>query len=128
MLGLGLQCKTVDDLASELELPASQLLGLFNRTIRRCVQYLTGILEHSIKQGLILSRTDVSFSPIAKSMRDELDEAAKVISSKLALHFMHGILCYVLHGWRVIYIYDLCITGTEAQTAAGAEETQTRKP
>lgn len=104
MLGLGLQCKTVDNLASELELPASQLLGLFNRTIRRCVQYLTGILEHSIKQGLILSRTDVTFNPIAKSMRDELDEAAKVISSKLALYYVHGILYYVLHGWRVICI------------------------
>ncbi|XP_033607138.1 RNA cytidine acetyltransferase isoform X2 [Cryptotermes secundus] len=82
MLGLGLQCKTVDNLASELELPASQLLGLFNRTIRRCVQYLAGILEHSIKQGLILSRTDVTFSPIAKSMRDELDEAAKELKLK----------------------------------------------
>lgn len=104
MLGLGLQCKTVDNLASELELPASQLLGLFNRTIRRCVQYLTGILEHSIKQGLILSRTDVTFNPIAKSMRDELDEAAKVISSKLALCYVHGMLYYVLHGRRVIYI------------------------
>jgi N-acetyltransferase 10 len=98
MLGLGLQCKTVDNLASELELPASQLLGLFNRTIRRCVQYLTGILEHSIKQGLVLSRTDVMFSPIAKSMRDELDEAAKVNGRTLAL-------CYVLvHGWRVMYV------------------------
>jgi hypothetical protein len=30
MLGLGLQCKSVDNLALELELPASQLLGFFN--------------------------------------------------------------------------------------------------
>jgi N-acetyltransferase 10 len=75
----------VDNLASELELPASQLLGLFNRTIRRCVQYLTGILERSIEQGLVRSKTDVTFNPVAKSMHDELEEAAKVISSKLTL-------------------------------------------
>lgn len=85
VLGLGLQYKTVDNLASELELPASQLLGLFNRTIRRCVQYLTGILERSIEQGLVRSKTDVTFNPVAKSMHDELEEAAKVISSKLTL-------------------------------------------
>ncbi|KDR10713.1 RNA cytidine acetyltransferase [Zootermopsis nevadensis] len=82
VLGLGLQYKTVDNLASELELPASQLLGLFNRTIRRCVQYLTGILEHSIEQGLVRSRTDVTFNPVAKSMHDELEEAAKELKLK----------------------------------------------
>lgn len=38
MLGLGLQHKTVDELCTELELPSSQLLGLFNRTIRRSVE------------------------------------------------------------------------------------------
>jgi hypothetical protein len=92
ILGLGLQCKTVDNLALELELPASQLLGQFNQAIRRCVKYLTGILEHSIKQGLILSRTDLTFSPIAKSMREELDEAEKVISSLLCafVSYMSG--------------------------------------
>jgi N-acetyltransferase 10 len=86
ILGLGLQYKTVDNLASELELPASQLLGLFNRTIRQCVQYLTGILEHSIEQGLVQPRTDIVFNPVAKSMHDELEEAAKVINSVFPLH------------------------------------------
>lgn len=31
LVGIGLQCKTADDLAKELDLPVSQLLGLFNR-------------------------------------------------------------------------------------------------
>jgi N-acetyltransferase 10 len=84
----------VDNLASELELPASQLLGLFNRTIRRCVHYLTSILEHSIEQGLVQSRSDIVFNPVAKSMHDELEEAAKVISSKYTL-------CCVL--WLPLY-------------------------
>lgn len=88
-----MQYKTVDNLASELELPASQLLGLFNRTIRRCIQYLTGILEHSIEQGLVQPRTDIVFNPVAKSMHDELEEAAKVVNSVL-------LLWYVL--WKVL--------------------------
>jgi len=41
MLGLGLQHKTVDQLATELELPSSQLLGLFNRTMRRLEERFT---------------------------------------------------------------------------------------
>ena len=38
LLGLGLQHRTIEDLEKELDLPASQLLGLFNRIIRKIVQ------------------------------------------------------------------------------------------
>ncbi|XP_069680446.1 RNA cytidine acetyltransferase isoform X2 [Periplaneta americana] len=82
ILGLGLQYKTVDNLATELELPSSQLLGLFNRTIRRFVQYLRGILEQCVEQSIVQARTDVSFDPVAKSMHDELEEAAKELKHK----------------------------------------------
>lgn len=44
ILGLGLQHKTVDQLATELELPSSQLLGLFNRTMRRLERFTSKIL------------------------------------------------------------------------------------
>lgn len=37
LLGLGLQHKTLEDLEKELDLPSSQLLGLFNRIIRKVV-------------------------------------------------------------------------------------------
>ena len=43
LIGLGLQYKTVDDLAKELDLAASQLLGLFNRTIRKLTQLLRAV-------------------------------------------------------------------------------------
>ena len=78
MLGLGLQYKTVDTLATELELPSSQLLGLFNRTIRRYVQYLRNVLEQSVEQTLVQPRSTAGFKPVAKSMQEELEEAAKV--------------------------------------------------
>jgi hypothetical protein len=35
LTGLGLQHKTVDTLTQELELPANQLLALFNRSMRK---------------------------------------------------------------------------------------------
>lgn len=79
MLGVGLQHKSVDDLATELDLPASQLLGLFNRMIRRCVQYFNMILEQNIEETVLPVRAGVTeMNPVAKSMNDELEEAAKV--------------------------------------------------
>lgn len=38
LLGIGLQHKTVEQLEKEIELPSSQLMGLFNRLIRKFVQ------------------------------------------------------------------------------------------
>nr|CAD7403941.1 unnamed protein product [Timema poppensis] len=83
LLGLGLQHKTVDILSSELELPSSQLLGLFNRTVRRCVQYLNGVMEHSVEKGMVQPRADGSaLNPVAKSMHQELEEVAKELKVK----------------------------------------------
>ncbi|KAK0078837.1 hypothetical protein PV325_002045 [Microctonus aethiopoides] len=45
LLGLGFQHKTVDKIAEELSLSGSQLLGLFNRIIRKSVQYFNSITE-----------------------------------------------------------------------------------
>ena len=38
LLAIGLQHKTVDEFAKEMDLPASQVLGLFNRIIKKIVQ------------------------------------------------------------------------------------------
>lgn len=38
LLGVGLQHKSVDQLDKEIDLPSSQLMGLFNRLIRKFVQ------------------------------------------------------------------------------------------
>lgn len=78
-MGLGLQHKTVDNLSSELELPSNQLLGLFNRLIRRCVSYLNTILEKDVEKTLLPQR-DVNLTPVAQSMHQELEDAAKVLN------------------------------------------------
>lgn len=80
-MGVGLQHKTVDALSTELDLPSSQLLGLFNRLIRRCVQYLNLVLEEDIEKSLI-PKKDVILTPVAQSMQKELEEAANVLQKK----------------------------------------------
>lgn len=81
LLGIGLQHKTVDTLSTELELPSSQLLALFNRSIRRIVQYLNSILEEEVEKTLI-TRKEVNLTPVAKSMQMELEEAASELEKK----------------------------------------------
>lgn len=40
-MGIGLQHKSVDQLEKEIELPSGQLMGLFNRIIRKVVKVVT---------------------------------------------------------------------------------------
>ncbi|KZC10103.1 N-acetyltransferase 10 [Dufourea novaeangliae] len=86
LLGLGLQRKTVDKLAEELDLPSSQLLGLFNRIIRKFVQYLNGVAENFIESTMMKKESNnenVQLNPISgKSLHDELETAAKELKSK----------------------------------------------
>ncbi|XP_075234624.1 RNA cytidine acetyltransferase l(1)G0020 [Lycorma delicatula] len=85
ILGLGLQHKTIDSLSSELELPASQLLALFNRTIRRFVQYLSNITENAIEQSFIKQDSNNAvpdMNPLKQSVHQELEEAAKELKFK----------------------------------------------
>lgn len=81
LLAIGLQHKTVDSLATELDLPSSQLLGLFNRLIRRVVQYLNSVLEEDVEKS-IAPRKEVEMAPTAKSIHQELDEAAAKLQKK----------------------------------------------
>lgn len=85
---MGLQYKTADELAIELELPTTQLLGLFNRTMRKISQYLSSVVEQDVAAAIEASsgRKLVNFAaPIPQTLADELDEDAQV-SSLLQFH------------------------------------------
>ncbi|XP_043516756.1 RNA cytidine acetyltransferase [Frieseomelitta varia] len=86
LLGLGLQHKTVDKLAEELDLPPTQLLGLFNRTMRKFVQCLNKITENFIETTMMKMETNngkVQLNPInGQSLHDELESAAKDLKAK----------------------------------------------
>merc|ERR1719470_218794 len=83
LAGPGLQHKTVDQLTAELELPASQLLALFNRSIRKLSSVLRGIMEGGIEEKL----TAVESGLVGKvaglpSLGMELSDAAIELEAK----------------------------------------------
>ncbi|XP_026678334.1 RNA cytidine acetyltransferase [Diaphorina citri] len=85
LIGLGLQYKTVDTLTKELDIQAQQLLGLFNRTMRRCLTVLSGVMEKSIEESLMMkdeSEVTGAMRPVKISMNDELEQAAKELKVK----------------------------------------------
>uniref|UniRef100_G3VL55 RNA cytidine acetyltransferase n=1 Tax=Sarcophilus harrisii TaxID=9305 RepID=G3VL55_SARHA len=81
LLGVGLQHKTMDQLEKEIELPCSQLMGLFNRVIRKVVQLFSVIQEKAIEEQMVAAK-DVVMEPTIKSLSEDLDEAAKEFQEK----------------------------------------------
>ncbi|KAK9516513.1 hypothetical protein VZT92_024437 [Zoarces viviparus] len=81
LLGIGLQHKPVDQLEKEIGLPSSQLMGLFNRLIRKCVQVFTSVQEKAIEAEMATSK-DVSMEPTVRSLTDDLKEAAQEFDEK----------------------------------------------
>eukprot|EP00064_Thunnus_orientalis_P002628 superscaffoldBa00000198_g2635 len=81
LLGIGLQHKSVDQLEKEIELPSSQLMGLFNRLIRKFVQVFTSIQEKAIEAEMTTTK-EVTMEPTVRSLNDDLNEAAKEFEEK----------------------------------------------
>lgn len=81
LLGLGLQHKTIETLEKELELPSSQLLGLFNRTIRKVVQCFNSVLELAYDSQVTKGK-DVEMEPLAQGLEQDLEEAAQEMKEK----------------------------------------------
>ncbi|XP_051917493.1 RNA cytidine acetyltransferase [Hippocampus zosterae] len=82
LLGIGLQHKSVDQLEREVDLPSSQLMGLFNRLLRKFVQIFTSIQEKAIEADMATTK-DVTMEPTVRSLQDDLNEAAKEFEEKL---------------------------------------------
>uniref|UniRef100_A0A3P8ZL59 RNA cytidine acetyltransferase n=1 Tax=Esox lucius TaxID=8010 RepID=A0A3P8ZL59_ESOLU len=81
LLGVGLQHKTVEQLEKEIDLPSSQLMGLFNRLIRKVVQFFNSIQEKAIEAQMVESK-EITMEPTVKTLNDDLDEAAKEFQLK----------------------------------------------
>uniref|UniRef100_A0A8C1BNK8 RNA cytidine acetyltransferase n=1 Tax=Cyprinus carpio carpio TaxID=630221 RepID=A0A8C1BNK8_CYPCA len=62
LLGIGLQHKSVDELEKEIELPGSQLMGLFNRVIRKVVQFFNILQEKAVEAEMVATK-DISMEP-----------------------------------------------------------------
>lgn len=52
LLGLGLQHKTIDEIGIEFNLQSSQLLGLFNKAVRKFTSYLNALIEETGRDSM----------------------------------------------------------------------------
>ncbi|RWS24897.1 N-acetyltransferase-like protein, partial [Leptotrombidium deliense] len=81
LLAIGLQRKTFEDVTQELNLPTTQVMGLFIRAVKKMTTYLKSIEEKAVEETLGFSskRIGNDMRPVEESLEHELSEAAKVI-------------------------------------------------
>lgn len=92
LLGMGLQHQSIDVLVKEFDLPANQLLALFNRSMRKFSTTFQQTLVHSEEQAFkdskyaIVKTAEVSAKAMAAtetSLEQELNEGAKEAQKQL---------------------------------------------
>ncbi|XP_029437929.1 RNA cytidine acetyltransferase isoform X2 [Rhinatrema bivittatum] len=81
LLGIGLQHKSLEQLEKEIELPAGQLMGLFNRIMRKVVQVFNKVQEKAVEEQM-QSAKEVVMEPTFRSLNEDLEEAAKEFQEK----------------------------------------------
>ncbi|XP_040574778.1 RNA cytidine acetyltransferase [Lepeophtheirus salmonis] len=80
LVGMGLQNKTVDDLVTDLELVGTQIMGLFNKMIRKLMNALNETREKDLTRSLLSKKTNGQLNvmkPVDESMDVELERAAQ---------------------------------------------------
>ena len=79
---LGLQHKTVDDVKAILDLPANQVLALFNKSVRKMHGLLRATEEAAVERSLP-KVVPVHMLPHAQELDDDLAEAADEVKAKI---------------------------------------------
>ncbi|CAF3313909.1 unnamed protein product [Rotaria socialis] len=80
--GIGFQYKTIEQLESELNLPQSQLLALFNKLVKKIIDLINSTQESEIGKTFVNSLDTANMQPLEKSLRQELNEVAATIRSR----------------------------------------------
>ena len=100
LLAIGLQRKTLDNVAAELNLPASQLLALFIKTIRKICAHFRSIFEDAIAVDLPAQEApsitttanatghdseivDTRFAPLKEGLEHELEQGGLEVDREL---------------------------------------------
>uniref|UniRef100_A0A1X7UL77 RNA cytidine acetyltransferase n=1 Tax=Amphimedon queenslandica TaxID=400682 RepID=A0A1X7UL77_AMPQE len=86
LIRIGLQHKRIETLESELQLPISQLMALFNRCIRKFVSSFNSIKEEVIAKELPPSLAPPPETrPLKEGLEAELTKAADSVSKELKM-------------------------------------------
>lgn len=92
LLGLGLQNRNVDSMSKELSLPASQVLAMFNKAVRKMSIALNLIVEAKEKEALLGGKERLKAQQTVHRMRnvaletleEDAEKAAKAAMSNLS--------------------------------------------
>lgn len=79
---MGFQMKDVDDIATELGLPGSQILAKFYEACKKINNSFNAVLEDTVAKEIGIedkNTDDVEMGPVKQSLQDELSKAAKVL-------------------------------------------------
>lgn len=126
LVGIGLQHKTIEDLEKDIDLPISQLLGLYNRILRKVVQYFNRIIEECVEKTII-KPTKVVMEPVKNTLDEELDEVAGYVKNKLEKSAtMEGVDLshYAIKGTEEEW--DSAISG--GRTSVSIKSSKTKRP
>ncbi|KAL4716997.1 hypothetical protein ACJJTC_001858 [Scirpophaga incertulas] len=84
-IAMGFQMKDVDDIASELGLPGSQILAKFYEACKKINSALNTILEDTVAKEIGIEDKTAEVSgdaPVKQSLQEELSKAAKELERK----------------------------------------------
>ncbi|CAD0203500.1 unnamed protein product [Chrysodeixis includens] len=84
-IAMGFQMKDVDDIATELGLPGSQILAKFYEACKKINNSLNAVLEDTVAKEIGIEDKnveDVEMGPVKQSLQDELSKAAKELERK----------------------------------------------
>ncbi|KAG8896132.1 hypothetical protein FRC00_006411 [Tulasnella sp. 408] len=98
LLSLGLQRKTIEDVEAELQVPVSQALALFVKSIRKICKRLQDVHKEAISATIPRADTSVvhnagrseeggangsTWKPVAESLANEMEEEAQKVTQQL---------------------------------------------
>ncbi|KAJ5656996.1 RNA cytidine acetyltransferase [Penicillium longicatenatum] len=97
LLGIGLQRKTVDDLEKELPIPASQILALFLKAMRKISRHFRSIVEGAVAESMPAEQKSLEpaggahdddiiedrFKPLDTGLDEELKEGGQQIDDEM---------------------------------------------
>ena len=95
LLAIGLQRKILEDVEKELGVPASQLLAMFVKIVRKVASHFRSLLEGAVKETMPAPPThedrngvdgvseEQRFKPLARPLDEELKEGAEEVDREL---------------------------------------------
>ncbi|KAK9371014.1 GNAT acetyltransferase 2-domain-containing protein [Lipomyces kononenkoae] len=87
LLGIGLQKKDVTALEKELNLPSSQVLAMFAKSVRKISSFLRSVLERSVEAAMFDTSTRVAEKKDVNSITAPAEEDEEIINGDLVSGF-----------------------------------------